>query len=160
MTNPANMLSKDARQPGVHAVTVKVAGTSVHSDRTFGLAVRAPTPQVEFTKRYTVKPGDNLDIQDAALSGLYANSALAHVAISDSPPIDVRAAVQDLLTYPYGCGEQLTSTSYPHVFIDEDEARRVDRRTAARADEPLLQRPWWETDPGPLGDRIPSKRTD
>jgi uncharacterized protein YfaS (alpha-2-macroglobulin family) len=110
--------------PGVHAVTVKVAGTSVHSDRTFGLAVRAPTPQVEFTKRYTVKPGDNLDIQDAGLSGLYANSALAHVAVSDRPPIDVRAAVQDLLTYPYGCGEQLTSTSYPHVFIDEDEARR------------------------------------
>jgi uncharacterized protein YfaS (alpha-2-macroglobulin family) len=27
--------------------------------------------------------------------------------LSDKPPIDIRGAVQDLLTYPYGCGEQL-----------------------------------------------------
>src|SRR5947208_4387595 len=46
------------------------------------------------------------------------------MVVSDKPPVDVRGAVQDLLTYPYGCGEQLTSTSYPHVFIDEEEARR------------------------------------
>src|SRR5262249_57488750 len=75
---------------------------------------------------------DTLEIQDASLSGLYPSSALAHAAISDKPPIDVRAAVQDLLTYPYGCGEQLTSTSYPHVFIDEDEARRFGLRPFTR----------------------------
>src|SRR5262249_4697613 len=79
---------------------------------------------VQFTKRYVVKPADGVEVQDAALSGLYPDSALAHLVVSDKPPIDVRAAVQDLLTYPYGCGEQLTSTSYPHVFIDEDQARR------------------------------------
>jgi uncharacterized protein YfaS (alpha-2-macroglobulin family) len=117
---------------GVHTVTVKVAGNQVHVDRTFALAVRAPTPQLQFTKRYSVKPGDTLDIQDTSLSGLYPSSALAHVAISDKPPIDVRSAVQDLLTYPYGCGEQLTSTSYPHVFIDEDEARRFGLRPFTR----------------------------
>jgi putative copper resistance protein D len=46
---------------------------------------------------------------------------------------------------------------------DEDEARRVDHRTgsgAASADEPLLQRPWWETDPGPLSDRMPARRSE
>ncbi len=65
---------------------------------------------------------------------------------------------------------------------DEDEARRVDRRiatgagptaiatgagptaiatgAASAAEEPLLQRPWWETDPGPLADRLPLKPTD
>ncbi len=118
--------------PGVHTVTVKVAGNQVHIDRTFALAVRAPTPQLQFTKRYSVKPGDTLEIQDTSLSGLYPASALAHVAVSDKPPIDVRAAVQDLLTYPYGCGEQLTSTSYPHVFIDEDEARRFGLRPFTR----------------------------
>jgi uncharacterized protein YfaS (alpha-2-macroglobulin family) len=110
--------------PGVQSVTVKVAGNGVNIQRVFGLAVRAPTPQLQFTKRFSVKPGEGIDIQDAALSGLHPNSMLAHVAISDKPPIDIRGAVQDLLTYPYGCGEQLTSTSYPHVFIDEDEARR------------------------------------
>jgi uncharacterized protein YfaS (alpha-2-macroglobulin family) len=110
--------------PGVQTVTVRVTGNGIQVERAFGLAVRPPTPQLQFTKRYTVRPGDSVEIQDAAISGLYANSVLAHLAVSDKPPIDVRSAVQDLLTYPYGCGEQLTSTSYPHVFIDEDEARR------------------------------------
>lgn len=49
---------------------------------------------------------------------------------------------------------------------DEDEARRVDRRTsvattgAVSAQQPLLQRPWWETDPGPLSDRMPVRRSE
>ena len=110
--------------PGVQSVTVKVVGRGLSIERAFGLAIRPPTPQVQFTKRYAVKPGDAVEINDAALSGLYPSSALAHLVVSDKPPIDVRAAVQELLTYPYGCGEQLTSTSYPHVFIDEDQARR------------------------------------
>jgi uncharacterized protein YfaS (alpha-2-macroglobulin family) len=118
--------------PGVQTVSVKVAGNGLQVERNFGLAVRAPTPQLQFTKRYSIKSGDTLDIQDAAISGLHPNSALAHVVVSDKPPIDVRAAVQDLLTYPYGCGEQLTSTSYPHVFIDEDEARRFGLRPFTR----------------------------
>ena len=118
--------------PGVHTVTVKVAGQGLQVERTFALAVRAPTPQLQFTKRYSVKPGDTIEIQDVALSGLHPNSALAHLVVSDKPPIDVRGAVQDLLTYPYGCGEQLTSTSYPHVFIDEDEARRFGLKAFTR----------------------------
>jgi uncharacterized protein YfaS (alpha-2-macroglobulin family) len=110
--------------PGVESISVKVAGSGINIQRTFGLAIKPPTPQVQFTKRYSIKPGDSVEIQDASLSGLYPNSTLAHLVVSDKPPIDVRSAVQDLLQYPYGCGEQLTSTSYPHVFIDEDEARR------------------------------------
>src|SRR5262249_45060243 len=58
------------------------------------------------------------------LSGLLRDTVLAHFVVSDKPPIDVRGAVQDLLQYPYGCAEQTTSTAYPHIFIDEDEARR------------------------------------
>jgi uncharacterized protein YfaS (alpha-2-macroglobulin family) len=118
--------------PGVETISIKVAGKDINLERTFGLAIRPPTPQVQFTKRYTIKAGDSVDIQDAALSGLYPSSTLAHIVLSDKPPIDVRSAVQDLLQYPYGCGEQLTSTSYPHLFIDEDEARRFGLRPFTR----------------------------
>src|SRR5205823_11126369 len=91
--------------PGVHTVSVKVSGNGLNIERSFPLAVRPPTPQLQFTKRYVIKGGDSQDIQDATLSGLYPNSALAHLVLSDKPPVDVRAAVQDLLIYPYGCGE-------------------------------------------------------
>jgi uncharacterized protein YfaS (alpha-2-macroglobulin family) len=55
--------------PGVQTVTVKVAGNGINITRVFGLAVRPPTPQLQFTKRYSVKPGESVEIQDAALSG-------------------------------------------------------------------------------------------
>jgi len=110
--------------PGALNVRVRVNGQGVRVDRTYPLMVRPPTPQVEFARRYSVSPGETVEIRDAALSGLYADSALSHLVVSNKPPIDVRAAVQGLLTYPYGCAEQTTSTAYPHLFIDENEARR------------------------------------
>src|SRR5207244_11448992 len=83
-----------------------------------------PAHYRQFILRYTVRPAGSVALQDPTLSGLYAGAALAHVVVSNKPPIDVRSAVQGLLMYPYGCAEQTTSTAYPHVFIDEDEARR------------------------------------
>jgi uncharacterized protein YfaS (alpha-2-macroglobulin family) len=118
--------------PGVLSVRVKVEGEGVRVDRTFPLAVRPPTPQVSFTRRYTIAAGGSVDIRDASLSGLYADSALSHLVVSNKPPIDVRAAVQGLLMYPYGCAEQTTSTSYPHLFITEDDARRFGLRAFTR----------------------------
>jgi hypothetical protein len=110
--------------PGLHTVSVKIAGDQIKLERSFPLMVQAATSQQQFTRRYSLKPGESLDIKDADLSGLHRGSVLAHVALSNKAPIDVRAAVQGLLTYPYGCAEQTTSTAYPHVFIDEESARR------------------------------------
>src|SRR5207237_242674 len=102
--------------PGVHTITAKVSGANIKVERSFPLAIKTPTPQVQFARRYAVKPSDTLDIQDANLSGLHRDTVLAHFVVSDKPPIDVRGAVQDLLQYPYGCAEQTTSTAYPHIF--------------------------------------------
>jgi uncharacterized protein YfaS (alpha-2-macroglobulin family) len=111
--------------PGAPVITVKVTGQRLNIERTFPVAVQPSTPQQHFSTRYSIKAGETLDIQNANLSGLYRGSALAHMVVSNQPPIDVRAAVRDLLVYPYGCAEQTTSTAYPHLFIDEEEARSL-----------------------------------
>ena len=41
--------------------------------------------------------------------------------------------MQGLLTYPYGCAEQTTSTAYPHVFIDEAAAKQFGLKTYTQA---------------------------
>lgn len=110
--------------PGLHTITLNVSGKDIKFERTFPLTVQAPTPQQQITRRYSVKPGESLDIKDAELSGLHRGSLLSHLVVSNKAPIDIRAAIQGLLTYPYGCAEQTTSTAYPHVFIDEEAARR------------------------------------
>jgi uncharacterized protein YfaS (alpha-2-macroglobulin family) len=117
---------------GAPAITVVVKGERLNVERRFPVSVRPPTPQQQLSRRYSIKAGETLEIRDANLSGFYRESALAHLVLSDKPPIDVRAAVRDLLMYPYGCAEQTTSTTYPHLFIDEDEARRLGMKPFTR----------------------------
>ncbi|PRC94638.1 alpha-2-macroglobulin family protein [Solimicrobium silvestre] len=109
---------------GLQNVNLKIAGKDINIERNFPLMVQAPTQQQQLKRRYVIKPGDTLEVKDAELSGMYPNSVLAHILVSNKAPIDVRAAVQGLLTYPYGCSEQTTSTAYPHVFIDEVMAKK------------------------------------
>ncbi|MFZ6655098.1 MG2 domain-containing protein [Undibacterium sp. TJN19] len=113
--------------PGLHNISVHISGGSgsgIKLERGFALTVQAPTPQTQMTKRFTVKPGEAIDVKEAELAGLHRASLLAHLVVSNKAPIDIRAAIQGLLTYPYGCAEQTTSTAYPHVFVDEEAARR------------------------------------
>lgn len=109
---------------GMSEVRLAVTGQDgLKLERSFGLQVQAATPNQQIVRRYTVNPGESLEIKDAGLSGLIKNTVQAHLQISDKAPIDVRSAIHGLLTYPYGCAEQTTSTAYPHVFVDEEGAR-------------------------------------
>ena len=126
---------------GLTEVKVTVESTLMKIDRSFPLQVQAPTPRQSITKRYNVPPGETLSIQEAHLSGFLPSSVNGTLIVSDKAPIDVRNVVQGLLTYPYGCAEQVTSSAYPHVFINEDEARRFGLKPftlAQRAD--MLQK--------------------
>lgn len=104
-------------------VLVTGIGSGLKLDRRFGLQVQAATPHQQMLKRYTVAPGETIDVKDAEFSGLLKSTVNAHLSVSDKAPIDVRSAIQGLLTYPYGCAEQTTSTAYPHVFVDEEGAK-------------------------------------
>jgi uncharacterized protein YfaS (alpha-2-macroglobulin family) len=109
---------------GLTEVQVRVESPAMKLDRTFPLQVQAPTPRQSVMKRLIVAPGETVEIRDAELGGFLKQTIAATLSVSDKAPIDVRSAVQGLLTYPYGCGEQTTSTAYPHVFIDEAAAKQ------------------------------------
>ncbi|MFA7292114.1 MAG: alpha-2-macroglobulin [Rhodocyclaceae bacterium] len=109
---------------GLTEVQVKIESPLMKLDRTFPLQVQAPTPRQTVLKRFTVNPGETLEVKEADLSGFLRQTVNATLAVSDKAPIDVKSAVQGLLTYPYGCAEQTTSTAYPHVFIDETAAKQ------------------------------------
>jgi uncharacterized protein YfaS (alpha-2-macroglobulin family) len=108
-------------------VQVKIESPLMKLDRTFPLQVQAPTPRQTVLKRFTVNPGETLEVKEAEAfgpAGFLKQTVNATLSVSDKAPIDVRSAVQGLLTYPYGCAEQTTSTAYPHVFIDEAAAKQ------------------------------------
>jgi hypothetical protein len=109
---------------GLTEVQVRIESPLMKLDRTFPLQVQAPTPRQSVMKRLIVAPGETVEVRDAELGGFLKQTIAATLSVSDKAPIDVRSAVQGLLTYPYGCGEQTTSTAYPHVFIDEAAAKQ------------------------------------
>ncbi len=109
---------------GLTEVKVRIESPLMKLDRSFPLQVQAPTPRQSVVRRYMLNPGETLDIREADLNGFLRQSVGATLAVSDKAPIDVKSAVHGLLTYPYGCAEQTTSSAYPHVFIDEAAARQ------------------------------------
>lgn len=109
---------------GLTEVQVNIESPLMKLDRTFPLQVQAPTPRQTVFRRHAINPGETLEVKETDLSGFLKQTVAATLAVSDKAPIDVRSAVQGLLTYPYGCAEQTTSTAYPHVFIDEAAARQ------------------------------------
>ncbi|NMF89653.1 alpha-2-macroglobulin family protein [Aromatoleum petrolei] len=109
---------------GLTELRVQVESDAAKLDRSFPLQVQAPTPRQSVLKRVALAPGETVEVRDAELGGFLKPSVAATLAVSDKAPIDVRNAVRGLLTYPYGCTEQTTSTAYPHVFIDEAAAKQ------------------------------------
>lgn len=91
--------------------------------RDAALQVQPTTPLTREIRRMRIEPGATLKLEPNQLDAYWAGSASLNVSVSDKPPIDVRAQVQGLLTYPYGCLEQTTSSAYPLVFIDDDGAK-------------------------------------
>lgn len=120
-------IQADKQFLGLADLRVQVEGTSgagpLKLERSFALQVQPLTPEQQQRRFYEVRSGAAFTIREASLAGFIPASVQAHLSLSDTPPLDVRSAVQGLLSYPYGCVEQTTSSAYPHLFIDEDRAR-------------------------------------
>ncbi|HPT50782.1 MAG TPA: MG2 domain-containing protein [Accumulibacter sp.] len=118
---------------GLTEVRVRVDSPLLKLNRSFPLQVQTPTPRQTVTRRLAVAPGETVELREAELGGLLRQSVAATLVVSDKAPIDVRSAVHGLLTYPYGCAEQTTSSAYPHVFIDDAAARQFGLKPYGKA---------------------------
>ncbi|MBU4610998.1 alpha-2-macroglobulin family protein [Achromobacter sp. GG226] len=92
------------------------------------LAVTPATPPSRTVQRLRLEPGQSAPLGADAVRGLHADSATVGVTASDKPPYDVRALVNDLLNYPYGCTEQTASGAYPYLVIDRELAQSLGMR--------------------------------
>jgi len=119
--------------PHLADVGLRVKGQDIDMERQFKLQIEAPTAPQTHVSLHVIEPGQTFHIRPtASLKGWHPATEHAALVISDVPPIDIREAVRGLLVYPYGCTEQTTSSSYPHVFIDEETAKRFDLKPFSR----------------------------
>ena len=108
---------------GLAPIKLTVTAGALKIVREAALQVQPATPLVREVKRQRIEPGTSFKLDPALAAAYWGDSASVSLSMSNKPPIDVRAAVQGLLMYPYGCLEQTTSSAYPLVFIDEAGAQ-------------------------------------
>ena len=77
-----------------------------------------PTPFLRERICRTLKDGQSINLQEL-LTTQYRAGSPVELSISTSPLSGLRYQIQYLLTYPYGCSEQLSSTVMPWLLKNE-----------------------------------------
>jgi uncharacterized protein YfaS (alpha-2-macroglobulin family) len=116
---------------GLAGVQVNVSGGPIKLSRQFALQVQAPTPRQQISRRFTVAPGETLNSRTPTPAASCAPPSRPTSPCRTSRP-STCAAPSAACWCPYGCTEQTTSTAYPHVFVDEDSARRFGLKPFSR----------------------------
>jgi uncharacterized protein YfaS (alpha-2-macroglobulin family) len=118
---------------GLGRLKLQVAGAGgLNIQREAVLQVQPATPLETEVRRLRLAPGEALKLDGNALERFHPGSAALSIAVSDKPPLNVRQLVQGLLDYPYGCLEQTAGAAYPHLFIDEEQAKALGLKPRTR----------------------------
>ena len=117
---------------GLAPIKLTVTAGKLKVVREAALQVQPATPLVREARQVRIAPDGTFKLDPTLTDAFWAGSASVNLTLSNKPPIDVRAAVQGLLMYPYGCLEQTTSSAYPLVFIDEAGATAYGMKPLSR----------------------------
>ncbi|MCY4745912.1 alpha-2-macroglobulin [Pelomonas sp. UHG3] len=109
---------------GLAPLKLTVSAGPLSLVRGAALQVQPVTPLTRDSRRIRLEPGATQAVDRALLDAYWPGSATLALSVANTPPIDIQAQVRGLLTYPYGCLEQTTSSAYPLLFIDDAAAQR------------------------------------
>ncbi len=105
---------------GAGNIRLKLDGAGVSLDRSWQLGVRPPYPAEARRLRDVLEPGETFMLDDRFVADLIPETVTADVKISPVVPLDLRDAMKGLITYPYGCLEQVTSRAFPLLLATPD----------------------------------------
>ncbi|WP_207495494.1 alpha-2-macroglobulin family protein [Aridibaculum aurantiacum] len=80
------------------------------------LDVRNPNPPITTVQEHTLNGGQGFNTAIAAI-GTGGNKAV--VEISSIPAMNLEKRLQYLITYPHGCIEQVTSSAFPQLVLNQ-----------------------------------------
>lgn len=102
---------------GLGPATVRIEATAIDADGTSltalaetGVAVRSATPLDSETTITRHRVGEPVTLDPAP--GFLQGSTRTSIAISALPSVELNPALDSLIDYPYGCGEQTSSRLY------------------------------------------------
>jgi uncharacterized protein YfaS (alpha-2-macroglobulin family) len=104
-------------QPRVGAGKVSIQATSGSHKASYemDIPVRNPNPPITEVYQTIIPAGQNWKQNFAALG--MAGTNTAYLEVSNLPSFNVARRLKYLVSYPYGCIEQTTSSAFPQIYV-------------------------------------------
>jgi uncharacterized protein YfaS (alpha-2-macroglobulin family) len=108
------ILAKETEGTGKINVTAKAndEGASARIE----LKIENPNPPVTQSETLKLEPGETTDVNCVFFGMKGTNSGT--VEVSSFPAFDLDKNLKYLITYPYGCVEQVVSSVFPQLYLD------------------------------------------
>lgn len=93
-------------------------------EKHWNLGVRPPFPAVAKTQFSRLGKGETFNLTPPS-DNLVPASTRISLNASATPPLNLQSHIHGLLTYPYGCLEQTTSSTFPWLYATKDTVARL-----------------------------------
>ncbi|GHT84942.1 lipoprotein [Betaproteobacteria bacterium] len=87
-------------------------------ERSWQIGVRPPYPAEARYFRTVLAPGQSWRLPRDTTEHFDPRSLEIQVGLSSRPPLNLAEHIRQLIAYPYGCLEQITSGLYPAIYAD------------------------------------------
>lgn len=79
------------------------------------ITIRIPNPRITHVEEKEMKEGEKISF-NTSLTGAEPESVLE---VSSIPPLNLEQRLNELLQYPHGCAEQITSQAFPQLALND-----------------------------------------
>lgn len=110
---------------GTGRIRVRVSGDGIDLDRHFELIVRPGWAARRSSQLQETTAPATVALAPALLADFLPGSGILATSLSRQAPIPLASAVEGLISYPYGCLEQVTSRAFPLALLDDAGSRRL-----------------------------------
>lgn len=103
--------------PGIGKITVSVQAGGETMTETTELSVRPVSGLRKFTGSGVIKSGETKIIMFP--EGLLPGTAERTLIVSQSPAVELKDRLDQLISYPHGCTEQTVSAAFPLLYLED-----------------------------------------
>ncbi|MDA3944964.1 MAG: MG2 domain-containing protein [Bacteroidetes bacterium] len=106
-----------AAQIGIAEVNVLIETDRGKADYSLNVEVRNPNPPIKLTQQLLLEADESKKLS-TAIPGMPGSNSFS-LEVSAMPPLNLSNRLNYLISYPYGCVEQIVSSAFPQLYVDQ-----------------------------------------
>lgn len=111
------MMVEAGSRSGVSKLEVAAEGGGGSARQVIEIQVRNPNPFISYTQDAVIDGSKKGTLSTPSKSALDERELI--LELSSLPPLNLEKNLNYLIHYPYGCGEQTTSSGFPQLYLDK-----------------------------------------